>query len=145
MVAANGCEIEVLVYWMQTLESPGTYVHAPRLQWMVESFSLDMLAACNPLCLAEMKRMYACSCWFLTSYVLSDYITYWLIILVSSIWKWRALKQFSWVCRIMYDVCYGVIVSLFLVSDSPFWHLFKFCHAIWCRLWAWFCHGPAWM
>ena len=37
------------------------------------------------------------------------------------------------------------IVSLFLVSDSLFLHLFKFCHAIGSRLWAWFCHGPAWM
>jgi hypothetical protein len=30
-----------------------------------------MLAACNPLCLAEMKRMYARYCCFLTSY---DYL-----------------------------------------------------------------------
>ena len=44
-------------------------------------------------------------------------------------------QRFSWVCRIMYD---GMlfIVSLFLVSDSLFLHLFKFCHAIGSRLWA---------
>ena len=57
-------------------------------------------------------------------------------------------QRFSWVCRIMYDVCYEFRTSSLacsFVSDSPFLHLFKFCHAILSRLWAWFCHGPACM